>query len=464
MVTARRVDGIDISHHQSRAIDMVKAKKAGLKWLYHKATEGTTVKDRNYGKRRAEAKAAGIPFGAYHFARADLGDAEAEAKFFLAYAAPKPGDLRPCLDLETTEGLSLSQIRTWAKTFIAVVEKATSVKPIVYTPYDLGTADDGCIIWRPRYNNTNTPPVLKWDIWQFSNGQYGVPKSFVGFGNVDLNTMRSGLKVSDLQIPRKKKPEPKPPKKVAKLRFAHASLQYSDTDKQHTADIELLFSRKYDVITGTEAGKAGSGNTPAELERCAKKYGYVLALYDRYDTWSAVKKSLVFGNVKEGAHFGIWRSSKTKPKPAGRWGDKAIVFVAWDMGPTFGKQAVGCVHYATWGGAGTAKLKNQLDTQYAKEVAEWVNKQPEEANVWVTGDFNRNDKKFDVFMGQVPMMTCWDDLKVWPNTGHGNIDAIARHKNDSRVRCVCARVLDDGDLFMNTDHFLVEAEYEVRAL
>lgn len=205
MTRPKSVDGIDISHHQAGKLDLAGAKKRGLRWLYHKATEGSSYKDPNYPTRRAEAKRALIPFGAYHFASADKGDAAEEARFFLAYATPKPGDLRPVLDLETKEGLSPGGIRTWAKTFLRTVEKETGVKPIIYTPFDFGAADDGYLLWRPRYNDSNTPPEFKWDIWQFSNGVYGVPNSYPGFGHVDLNVMRSGLTVAQMQIPSRKR-------------------------------------------------------------------------------------------------------------------------------------------------------------------------------------------------------------------------------------------------------------------
>jgi hypothetical protein len=58
------------------------------------------------------------------------------------------------------------------------------------------------MLWRPRYNNNNTPPVQDdWDIWQFSNGQAGVPNQAAGLGHVDLNTLRPGVKVGDFTIP-----------------------------------------------------------------------------------------------------------------------------------------------------------------------------------------------------------------------------------------------------------------------
>ncbi len=200
MVTPLVVHGVDISHHQDGTLDLAGAKAHGLLWLYHKASEGNTFRDDNYGARRAQAAAAGLPFGAYHFARVAVGNAASQAEFFLSVAQPGPKDLRPALDLETTEGLTLTELRTWTKAFIAAVENVARAKPIIYTPFDLGAAADGCIIWRARYNDSNTPPALPFDIWQFSNGVLGIPDSMFGIGHVDLNTMRAGLTLGDMLI------------------------------------------------------------------------------------------------------------------------------------------------------------------------------------------------------------------------------------------------------------------------
>lgn len=243
-----RVDGVDISHHQGGSIDYTAAKRAGVRWLYHKATEGATYVDPNYTRRRTEAKAAGIPFGAYHFARAEVGDAETEARAFLDVAKPRIGDLRPVLDLETTEGLTIAQRRTWAETWIKVVTAATGVKPIVYTPYDLGAAVQGCLIWRPRYGDGNVQPVLAWDIWQFSNGVYGKPDQVAGFGHVDLNVMRDGLAVADLLIPVKK---PEPPKGDVSV----ATWNMGDGDDRMKArGLDRLVHHGANIIALQEAG------------------------------------------------------------------------------------------------------------------------------------------------------------------------------------------------------------------
>lgn len=201
-----RIDGVDISHHQGGPLDFKRARAAGVKFVYHKATEGTTFRDSHYERRRNEARKAGLPFGAYHFARPDLGDAKREAETFLKVAKPQPGDLLPCLDLEVRGELSQAQLQTWMGRFIQTVKAELGVIPLVYTPFDFAK-NFGAMLWQPRYNNDNRPPVTAkpWkhvDIWQFSDGRLGRPNSCPGLGHVDLNTFRSGTTLDDLIIPK----------------------------------------------------------------------------------------------------------------------------------------------------------------------------------------------------------------------------------------------------------------------
>lgn len=189
MTTPLPVHGVDISHHQQGIrIDWAKLKGAGVKWMYHKATEGISLKDAAYAQRRKEAAAAGMPFGAYHFARPSGGDARAEARFFVDVADPRSGDLRLCLDLETREFVSGQALVDWADAFCDEVQRLVWAVPVVYTPYTLSQElEDRAIFWVPRYNNDNKRPFRDWDIWQFSDGQFGVPNSVPGLGHVDLN-------------------------------------------------------------------------------------------------------------------------------------------------------------------------------------------------------------------------------------------------------------------------------------
>ena len=63
--------GIDVSHHQN-AIDWTQVAASGVRFAIAKASEGTAYIDPLFSTNRAEAMAAGIVFGAYHFARPDL--------------------------------------------------------------------------------------------------------------------------------------------------------------------------------------------------------------------------------------------------------------------------------------------------------------------------------------------------------------------------------------------------------
>lgn len=80
---------IDIYHEDNpgpNPIDFEAVKNSGVVGVIHKATEGTTEADPLYKKRRAEAVAVGLSFGAYHFFHGT--DPVAEADFFLATAQP----------------------------------------------------------------------------------------------------------------------------------------------------------------------------------------------------------------------------------------------------------------------------------------------------------------------------------------------------------------------------------------
>lgn len=213
-MTKLSVDGVDISHHQDYEIDFAAAKKAGVKFGYHKVTEGSTVVDGQYKMRREQFNKAKLPVGGYHFARPSKTDAVAEAQFFLKHLQFKLGDLVPCLDLEDDGNLSKAELTKWVTTWMLEVEKATKVKPIIYTNFSLNSTF-GAYLWQARYNNDNRPPQQagpwpRWHMWQFSNGTFGDPKRVAGFpGKTDLNHFNTGFTLDKIltQVP----PPPPPP-------------------------------------------------------------------------------------------------------------------------------------------------------------------------------------------------------------------------------------------------------------
>lgn len=124
--------GLDTSHYDGR-IDFKMVKLSGREFVIQKCTEYNV--DNSYAKNKADAKAAGLLFGSYHFFHPSR-DPALQAHTFLNYAQPKARELIPCLDWETTDNVPSHSDMMRAKIWLDVVEKATGRKPLIYlAPY-----------------------------------------------------------------------------------------------------------------------------------------------------------------------------------------------------------------------------------------------------------------------------------------------------------------------------------------
>jgi GH25 family lysozyme M1 (1,4-beta-N-acetylmuramidase) len=198
-----RLDGVDLSHWQSGGMDFAKAADAGVKFVVHKATEGTSFPDELYPKRRSQAAEAGLVWGGYHFARPGKSSGRKQAQFFLSRAKPEAGNLLPVLDLEKDDGLSPADVAAWAEDFAEEVKLRVGVDPIIYTPFDLPRRLGP--LWVARYSDANRAPRIpkpwkRHTIWQFSDGTFGHPKEVPGIGHCDLNTLHPDVELDQLKI------------------------------------------------------------------------------------------------------------------------------------------------------------------------------------------------------------------------------------------------------------------------
>jgi GH25 family lysozyme M1 (1,4-beta-N-acetylmuramidase) len=490
------VHGADLSHHNQDPA-LIKARDAGLLFVYHKATEGTTVRDPKYPGRRAAARKAGLPFGAYHFASPDHHDAVQEARAFIEYADPEPGDLAPALDMEVAGS---ERLESWSKQFMLEVLRLLEdrgLRPtgrlVHYGPDDYGE-DYPYLRWVPRYNNDNEPPVARFDIWQFSNGELGVPRSFPGLpGAVDLNTMRPGLELDSFRLERiasRTKPraaaeardkgtdkgtEDDSPESLGDdIACAHASLQFSLSPEQHTEDIEAIFGREAaraaKWITGTEAGPAAN-NTAEELRRVAASHGYRFFLPGTgTDCWIAVAEDFIDG---------AWETGYTKVLDNGKdagdlhhYAERGVVWVQFSN-TTYGTISIAAAHHLTHGRSPGAAQEDKpgdpvdhvaANQKLSRAIADWAAEHSVGRSLaFFGGDTNMRDKDSDVFFG-APLTTLWDELKVHQNTGRGNIDVIASSDNDGRVSAKSCEALGDREIKLHADHFLVEGAFHIRRL
>ena len=137
---ATMLEGIDVSHWQG-TINWTKVAAAGKKFAIIKATDGQVQSDGKlyidpmYATNHAQAKAAGLWTGAYHFARpsTNAGDAVAEADHFASVIHVGAGDLIPALDLEDNGGMSVAALQTWVTKFVDEVYAKIGMRPMIYT-------------------------------------------------------------------------------------------------------------------------------------------------------------------------------------------------------------------------------------------------------------------------------------------------------------------------------------------
>lgn len=140
--------GIDISNHQAG----LNLRKLSIDFVICKATEGIGFVDSYCDRWIQQAKALGMPWGFYHFARNN--DPIAEADFFIENCIGYFGEGIPVLDIED-EG-----IYNWGKyadQFTKRVHERTGVWCLIYTsagflPYFDGyDVADNCGLWCAGY-------------------------------------------------------------------------------------------------------------------------------------------------------------------------------------------------------------------------------------------------------------------------------------------------------------------------
>jgi lysozyme len=189
---------IDLSHWDP-ADDYSRVADDGILGVIYKATQGTSNRDDTYVEQQRDAKAAGLLWGAYHFA--DGSDVDQQIANFLTFADPDPDELF-CLDWEDNPAgtkMSVAQVKQW----VEGVEDALG-RPgqcVIYggntIKESLGSKVDPWFgsrrLWLCQYGST---PVVQasWKtywLWQFTDGEYGPsPHSIDGVGPCDINSYK----------------------------------------------------------------------------------------------------------------------------------------------------------------------------------------------------------------------------------------------------------------------------------
>ena len=193
--TAQRIYGIDISRHQHekgrhryginwRQMEItsfgqrhnIEGHTFPVSFVYIKATEGTTIRNRYFTADYQQARKHGIKVGAYHFFSLSSSAAD-QARYFLRHTILRPGDFPPVLDVEPSESQIrkiggdeelMKRIRQW----LQFVEQHTGKRPILYVSQsfirnhmkDAHDIKKNYNVWIARYSQYR--PDVKLLFWQ----------------------------------------------------------------------------------------------------------------------------------------------------------------------------------------------------------------------------------------------------------------------------------------------------------
>lgn len=191
----KKVFGIDVSHHnqiKDWGNMALYARRDGLVYsgipqkdfcfqpvdfIFFKATEGATHRDRNYLSNMINAKKYHKKRGSYHFMHLTSSKIEEQVDNFLDYIVLEKGDLPPVLDIEVikeAEEIGVKETQQRVLRWLRAVEDKLGMRPIIYTSANMkrdyfSSLEFGIYdFWVAHYKKT-VPDFDDYEIWQFTD-------------------------------------------------------------------------------------------------------------------------------------------------------------------------------------------------------------------------------------------------------------------------------------------------------
>lgn len=163
------MEGMDVSVYQGD-IDFRAASTGGIEIVYIRSSYDY-YQDSYFHAHAEGAKAAGVPFGCYHYVTArNVSQARAQAAFFARTIAGSGYTCRPAMDFEALDGLYEEEASAIAVAFLEEVERLTGVEPIVYSDdYNATYRFDSSVarwpLWAAAYGPEEPEVTAHWDSW-----------------------------------------------------------------------------------------------------------------------------------------------------------------------------------------------------------------------------------------------------------------------------------------------------------
>ncbi len=193
--------GIDVSKFQGNINWTKVAKDKTVKFVYIKATEGTSIQDPYYKTNVAKARKAGLLVGSYHLYSSKT-TAYQQFANFKKMVKKSEQDLIPVLDIEGHHVGRLNMARV--DKLLELMEKEYGVKPMIYTSERLYREHLSGKKYR-KYHifiaNYRGYPRARFTLWQYTEtGHISGIKGYVDISKFDRNHS-----LSDIRMPKKKK-------------------------------------------------------------------------------------------------------------------------------------------------------------------------------------------------------------------------------------------------------------------
>ena len=198
-----KYDGIDISSYQG-FIDWAKVSSdKDIRFVYIKATEGSTYHSPHYAHNITQARRYGLLVGSYHYLTS-TSSIDDQFQNFSTYALRSVQDLMPMLDVEVRGDWSRSQLIDSVDKFCQLVEDHYGVQPMIYSTMGFYNKN-----LTPHFNKhrlyigrySNSEPQINWKgeytIWQYS--ETGIIPGIDAY--VDLCRFRKDVWLDDILLP-----------------------------------------------------------------------------------------------------------------------------------------------------------------------------------------------------------------------------------------------------------------------
>lgn len=213
--------GLDVSEFQ-KDIDWTQVPKAGVKFAYIRATDGTTIQDANFAQNWKGAEQAGLLVGPYHYFTTTSPVASQIDNFVNTIKTVDAGNLPPVIDVEDPKqfaNFTVQQRVDMIQQMLDGVQAKTGIKPMLYMSSNFSATELNSApqfnpyrLWVADYTTASEPIVPKpwsgWDFWQHTDS--GTVPGIAG--GVDLDYFNGTADQIPVINPPAVTPMPAPPK------------------------------------------------------------------------------------------------------------------------------------------------------------------------------------------------------------------------------------------------------------